>query len=625
MADLSWQAWLTLGVLAGMTGLLVRGKRPELVLMGALALLLTAGVLTPAEAFAGFANPAVIVIGLMFVVAAGVERTSALGFLDGLLRPRSARPGAAVARLMLPNAILSAFTNNTPQVAMFIPRVQAWARESGIPASKMLIPLSTATIVGGWLALIGTSTNLVVDGYLRAAGLEGFGFFELAWVGVPATLVVSLYYATIGHRLLPSRVGAEAARQTRTYQFDLRVAAGAPFAGQSVEAAGLRTLGRAFLAHVRRESAVAEPVLEPVGAGGPLGEPAAGGDGVPGPQPAGRPDGAEMARPETVLLPGDVLSFVGDAEAMDALLRRPGLERTVPVLSGASGKALPPLPLYEAVVSPRSALVGKTLKAVDFRTRYGGVVLAVQRQDAPLDGALGRTPLRAGDLLLVEGRPGLAERLAAHADDFALVAPLDAQRPVSGKAPIALGLLVGVIVAAGTGWLPLETAALLAAVGMVVTGCIRGREARASVDVPVLVVVAAALGIGLAVENTGLAAVAARGVLAAGAQMGPVATLALVYLCTNILTELITHKAAAVLMLPVALAVATQTGAEPKAFAVAVCIGAAASFLTPIGYQTNLMVMGPGGYRYGDYFRSGLPVSLLVMAVTVTVCALVWL
>lgn len=596
MDALSWQAWYTLGVIAAMTVALVRGLRAEFALTGVLALLLVAGVLTPAEAFAGFSNSAVIVIGLMFIVAAGVEQTAALGFLDNLLRPRSTHPGAAVARLMLPNAVLSAFTNNTPQVAMFIPRVQAWARESGIPASKMLIPLSTATIVGGWLALIGTSTNLVVDGYLRAAGLPGFGFFELAWVGVPATLVVCLYYALIGHRLLPVRAGATAAvRRTRRYQFDLRVGPETVFASKTVEVAGLRELGSAYLVHVRRAGT---------------------GDGTA--------EIVEAVQPETVLLAGDVLSFVGDAGAMDGLLRRPGLERTVPVLEEPGGKP-EALSFFEAVVAPGSLLDGKTLKESNFRERYGGVVLAIQRQDTPIEGALGRVPLRAGDLLLVEGGAGLRERLAEHAADFALVAPLRYPRPVRGKAPIALGLLVAMIVVAGAGWVPLETAALMAALGVVLTGCVKGAAVRRAVELPVLIVVASALAIGLAVEKTGLAAVAASGVMAAGANLGPVAMLVVVYVCTNILTELITHKAAAVLMLPVALTVAERLGADPKAFAVVVCIGAAASFLTPIGYQTNLMVMAPGGYRYGDYFRAGLPVSLLVMAVTVTMCRFVWL
>jgi di/tricarboxylate transporter len=597
MDALTWQAWYTLGVLAAMTVALVRGLRAEIALTGALAFLLVAGVLTPAEAFAGFSNSAVIVIGLMFIVAAGVEQTAALGFLDDLLRPRSTHPGAAVARLMLPNAVLSAFTNNTPQVAMFIPRVQAWSRESGIPASKMLIPLSTATIVGGWLALIGTSTNLVVDGYLRAAGLPGFGFFELAWVGVPATLAVCLYYALVGHRLLPERAGAAAAmRRARRYQFDLRVRPGAPLAGLTVEAAGLRQLGSAYLVHVRRMAGTGDGAVEVV----------------------------EAAQPETVLLGGDVLSFVGDAGAMDGLLRRSDLERTVPVLEGADGRT-EGLPMVEAVVAPNALLEGKTLKEADFRTRYGGIVLAIQRQDAPIEGALGRVPLRAGDLLLIEGQPGVGERLAEHTADFALVAPLRYPRPVRGKAPIALGLLVAMIAMAGAGWVPLETAALVAALGVVLTGCVKGAAVRRAVELPVLIVVASALAIGLAVEKTGLAALAASGVLAAGSSLGPVAMLVVVYACTNVLTELITHKAAAVLMLPVGLAVAERLGADPKAFAVAVCIGAAASFLTPIGYQTNLMVMAPGGYRYGDYVRAGFPVSLLVMAVTVTVCALVWL
>jgi di/tricarboxylate transporter len=363
-----------------------------------------------------------------------------------------------------------------------------------------------------------------------------------------------------------------------------------------VEAAGLRDLGSAYLVHVRRMAGPGRGSTETVVA----------------------------AEPETVLLSGDVLSFIGDAGAMDGLLQQPGLERTVPVLEGAASKT-EGLAMFEAVVAPGSSLGGRTLKEADFRERYGGVVLAIQRQDAPIEGALGRVPLRAGDLLLIEGRAPLRDRLAEHSADFALVAPLGRSRPVHGKAPIALGILVAMIVVAGAGWAPLETAALVAALAMVLTGCLKGTAARRAVELPVLVVVASALAIGLAVEKSGLAGVAAKGVLTAGSALGPVAMIAVVYACTNVLTELVTHKAAVVLMLPVALAVAKTLGAEPKAFAVAVCIAAAASFLTPIGYQTNLMVMAPGGYRYGDYFRSGFPVSLLVMAVTVTACVLVWL
>ena len=582
----TWQAGYTLAVLAVMVWGLARGvARTDLVLLGALGLLLAVGVVDPAEAFAGFSNPAVVAIGALFVVAAGVDRTGALGFLDGLLQPRSERAGPAVLRLMLPTALLSGVLNNTPIVAMLIPRVQAWAKGRGPAASKMLIPLSTAAIVGGWLTLIGTSTNVVVHGLLQAQGLPGFGFFTLTWVGVPAVVVVSLYYALVGHRLLPEGAVPAEGGAGRGYHFELAVTEAAPFAGQTIEAAGFRTLGDAYLARIRRGGAFSD------------------------------------ATPEAALLPGDVLTFVGGPPAFDALLARPGLDRTAPTVGA---ELRPDLLLFEVVVAPGSRLEGRTLREVGFRDRYGGVVVALRRSAEDVGGGLGRVRLRAGDLLLVEGRPGLATRLAALRDDFALVAPVDHVRPVTSRAPVALALLAGMIVLAGTGLVPLATAAFTAALGMIATGCLRGDALRRAVDVPVLLVIGAALGIGAAVEATGLAALAARGIEAV-APLGPVVTLLVVYAVSNGLAELVTNKASAVLMLPVALAVAADLGVDWVPFAVAVTVGSAASFLTPIGYQTNLMVMAAGGYRYTDYTRAGLPVSLLVMAVTVAVCSLVWL
>ena len=583
---LSWTAWYTLAVLVLMVGGLVRGvARTDLVMLGALGLLLVAGVLPPEEAFAGFANPAVVAIAALFVVAAGVERTGALGTLDGLLRPRSASVGAAVARLFLPTALLSGALNNTPIVAMLIPRVQAWSRQTGIPASKLLIPLSTAAIVGGWLTLIGTSTNIVVHGLMRAEGLPGLSFFDLTWVGVPAMLVVGAYYVLVGHRLLPVRAGRGGVPREGDYRFELRVAEGAPFAGRTVEAAGLRTLGDAYLARIRRGDASVE------------------------------------AEPEATLLAGDVLEFAGDVRALDALLARPGLERQAEAVDGGRSD----LPLFEVVIAPGSRLVEQTLQSVRFRERYGGVVLAIRRRDALVEGGLGRVPLRAGDLLLVEGRGALHARLSALADDFALVAPVDHMRPVSRRAPVAMGILVGMIGLVVLGLLPLASAAFAAALGMVVTGCLRGAALQRAIDVPVLLVIGAALGIGHAVETTGLAALAARGVEAVAVWGGPVTALAAVYVAANLLAELITNKASAALMVPVALAVAASLGVNAVPFGVAVAVGSAASFLTPIGYQTNLMVMAAGGYRYTDFTRAGLPVGLIVGAITVAVCALVWL
>ncbi|OZC04551.1 SLC13 family permease [Rubricoccus marinus] len=566
-------------------GLVRSWARTDLVLLGSLGLLLIAGVLSPEDAFAGFANPAVIAIGALFVVAAGVDRTGALGFVDGLLRPRSASKGAAVVRLFVPTAVLSGVLNNTPVVAMLIPRIQAWARERGIPASKLLIPLSTAAIVGGWLTLIGTSTNVVVHGLMQAEGLDGFSFFDLTYIGVPAVLAVGAYYALIGHRLLPNRDGAGGAPR-QDYRFELLVSPEASWLGQTVEEAGLRMLGDAFLSRIRR------------------------GDSVFG------------ASPETPLEAGDVLEFAGDAQAHDALLARPGLLRKAPTVGDGSEADLP---LFEVVVAPGSRLEGKTLKSADFRERYGGVVLAIRRRDGQVEGGLGNVFLRAGDLLLVEGKGALQNRLSVQSQDFALVAPIDTLRPITSRAPIALAILFGMIGLVAFGLLPLASAAFAAALGMVVTGCLRGPSVLRAMDGPVLLVIGAALGIGHAVEVTGLAGVAARGVELIGAWGGPVGALIAVYVVSNLLAELVTNKASAALMVPVALAVAADLGADPVGFCIAVAVGSAASFLTPIGYQTNLMVMSAGGYKYTDFTRAGAPVSLIVAVVTITVCSLVWL
>ncbi|MCH7638650.1 MAG: SLC13 family permease [Bacteroidetes bacterium] len=583
---LTWHAYFTLGALVMMVVALVRGVgRTDLVLLGTLGLLLLVGVVTPEQAFEGFSNPAVIAIASLFIVAAGVERTGALGFLDGLLKPRSSRPAPTLLRLMLPTALLSGMLNNTPIVAMLIPRVQAWARVVGIPASKLLIPLSTAAIVGGWLTLIGTSTNVVVHGLLLSEGLPGFGFFDLAWVGIPAVILVTAYYSLLGNKLLPDRGDTSLPGRVRDYQFELSVLPDAPFIGKTVEEAGLRTLGHAYLARVRRGGAVKE------------------------------------VQPDTTLLPDDILTFVGNVQAHDALVRRAGLERKAPMVDAG----VPDLPLVEAVVAPNSDLAGRTLKEIGFREEYGGVVLGIQRRGSPVKGGLGRVVLSPGDLLLLEGKPALFQRLSARKSDFALVSAHDYVRPAARRAPLSLAILFAMIALVATGVLPLATATFAAALGVVITGCLRGQALGKAIDVQVILVIAAALGLGKAVESTGLASAAAHEIVGLAGAVGPVVMLIIIYAAANLLAELITNKASAVLMLPIALAVATELGSDWKAFAVAVTIASAASFLTPVGYQTNLMVMGAGGYRYTDYARAGFPVSIIVMVVTVMACTLVWL
>ena len=579
---LPWEAWLTLAVVVGLVVALVRDlARPEALLLAALAPLLAAGVLTAEEAFAGFSNSAPLAVGALFVVAAGVQATGALEAADRVLFGRTTRLGVATARMMGTTAALSAVLNNTPLVAMLMPRVQAWCDRTGVPTSKLMIPLSYAAIVGGMTTLIGTSTNLLVAGLMEDAGLEPLGLFDLAAAGVPAALAVIGYFALVGHRALPDR-GLEASPVPAACLFELRV--GPPIAGRTVEAADLRALGDAYLVHVRT------------------------GDDV------------VAASPEAVLRAGDVLLFTGGLDARDRLLARPGLE-AVEAPPEAGG-----LPVFEAVVSGRSALVGRTLREADFREAYGGVVVGVRRRDDVLEGALGRTPLREGDLLLVEAPAAFAERWGRDRDAFYVVAPVrPARARRAGRAPVALSILAGVVGVAAVFDVSIVTTSFLGALAMVATGCLTWAEARRSVDLSVLLVIVAALGLGRAIETSGLAAALAEGVVGAAPGLGPFAVVAAAYLATSLLTEVVTNNAAAALMLGVGLEAARATGAPPEAFAVAVALAASASFLTPVGYQTNMMVMAAGRYRFADYLRSGVAANVIVTAVGLAVIAAVWL
>ena len=581
--------------------------RPDLVLLSGLAALLVTGVVPPAEAFAGFSNPAVLTVGALYVVAGGVQQTSALSRLDRVLFPDTTRLGPVLARFMVPTSVLSGLLNNTPIVAMLTPRLQEWADAQDIPASKLMIPLSYAAITGGMMTLVGTSTNLIVAGLMEAEGYDPLSLFDVTWVGVPAALVVIAYFVLGGHRLLPDRGTSAPAAERRLGQnmFEVTVTAPSPIVGQTVAEAGLRDLGDAYLTHVRRGTEVLQ------------------------------------GRPDRTLEQGDILAFNGSLAARERLLGRRGLTRTLPRPDGAHGAPAryETLPLYEAVIAESSNLVGTTLGEANFREQYQGVVLGIQRQDEPVTSPVGTTELQAGDLLIVEAPDDFEKRWSSGSrEEFYLVAPRNGQARQaaategddegadrSGRAPIALGLTGAMVLAAATGLAPIVTAAFLAALSMIGTGCIRPAEAQRALNVQVLVVIAAALGIGKALQTTGLAKAVAQSVLAFTEPLGPVAVLVALYLMTNLLTEMITNNAAAVLMLPISMAAASSLGAPPVAFGLIVAVAASASFLTPIGYQTNLMVMSPGGYRFSDYARVGWPVTLLVMTTSVTIITLVWL
>jgi di/tricarboxylate transporter len=607
LASLGPDAWITIATVVGIVGALVGDwGRPDFVLLSGIAILLVAGVVSPKQAFAGFSNSAVLTVGALYIVAGGVQHTDALSRLDQVLFAQTTRLSPLLARFMVPTSLLSGLLNNTPIVAMLTPRLQQWADEQGIPASKLMIPLSYAAITGGMMTLVGTSTNLIVAGLMEAEGYEPLHLFDVTWVGVPAALAVVVYFVFGGHRLLPDRGTSAPAVETELGEemFEVKVTLQSPVVGQTVAEAGLRDLGDAYLTHVRRGSKV------------------------------------QQATPRLQLEQGDVLTFNGSLAARERLLERPGLKRTLPDADRRDEDPVryETLPLYEAVIAESSNLVGATLGEANFREEYQGVVLGIQRENEPVTGPVGTTRLRAGDLLIVEAPTDFEKRWSSGSrDEFYIVAPRDGRARNENTnedeeeddrthlAPLALGLTGSMVLAAAVDLVPIVTAAFLAALLMILTGCITAAEAQRALNVQVLVVIAAALGVGKAIETTGLAQLAANGVLGVTAVWGPVAALAGIYLVTNLLTEIITNNAAAVLMLPISTATASTLGAPPKAFGLIVAIAASASFLTPIGYQTNLMVMAPGGYRFRDYARVGWPVTLLVMTISVTIISALWL
>ncbi len=579
---------LVLAVLAGtLTALALTRIPPDAILVGALAVLLAAplpaaegwrvGVLRPEDALAGFANPGLAVVALLFVVVAGLRETGAVDWLAQafLGRPRSLR--GALLRIVTPVIGTSAFLNNTPVVAMLIPAVSDWAKRLRIAPSKLMIPLSYAAILGGSCTLIGTSTNLVVAGLMESeASLPSMGLFDITRVGLPCALVGALFLILAGPRLLPSRGSATSAlADPREYTLELLVPPGSPLAGRTIEQAGLRNLPGCYLVEIERGG----EILSAVG-------------------------------PDQGLAAGDRLLFAGVVESIRDLSNLRGLAPATDQVFKLDSPRYRRR-LFEAVVSPSCPMVGRSIRLGRFRTRYDGAVIAVARNGERLRGKIGDIELRPGDTLLVEADPDFDER-QRNSRDFLLVSALvDSTPRRHDRAPLALALLLGLVVTMGTGWLPLVSAALLTATAMVLLRCCTVAEARRSIDWSVLLVIGAALALGKAMETSGTSAWIAHGLLAPAAEH-PWLALAVVYAITSILTEVITNNAAVALMFPLAQVVAGELGVSFLPFAIALMMAGSASFATPIGYQTNLMVYGPGGYRFTDFLRIGLPMNVLM-------------
>lgn len=613
---MGWEAWFTLAVVALVFLGMVRDVGPpDMLLLGGTLALALAGVIKPEEAFAGFANEAMLVVAALFVVVGGLRETGALDALGARMLGRASTARGALGRMALWINTALLFLTNTSIVAMLLPVVTEWCRKHKISPSRLLIPLSFFTVLRGTVTLIGTSTNLVVSGLLLQASLthplgdrlhhalRPVSFFEITPVGVPIAVLGTLYLLFIGSRLLPDRKDLleQLDETSREYLVDLRVEPGCRLVGRTVEEGGLRHLPGLFLVELRR----GEHSLSPVG-------------------------------PDDVIEAGDRLTFTGVVSSIVDLERIPGLVPAVDEEYQEAGDHRTRR-LSEAVISPTSPLIGRTIRDANFRTHYNAAIIAVHRGGERLSGRLGDIVLREGDTLLLQTGAHFA-RVHRNNADFILVSSVEDARPVRHeRARTALTILTGVILLMAFGGQKFTLAgmhfrvpeivviAFLGAILMVATRCISASEARQSLNWQTLLSIAAAFGLGKALQNSGAAEVIANMVVRNTAQWGgPLGVLAACYLVTMVLTELLSNAAAAAIMFPFALSMANEMGVSPRPFAISIMFAASLAFATPVGYQTNLMVYGPGGYKFSDFTRVGLPLNLLVWLLSVLLIPLFW-
>ncbi|MFW6192682.1 MAG: SLC13 family permease [Gemmatimonadota bacterium] len=583
------EALLTFAVLLATVGLMALDiVSPDYLLLGALMVLAGAGVLEPSEAASGFSNPAVLAIGGLFLVAAGVRATGLIDRVTSAMFGEGASLRRVLARLTTLAASGSAFLSNTAIVAIGIPTLDRWARERGISPSKLLIPLSYASIIGGVSTLIGTSTNIVVDGLMRENGISGLGFFELAAVGVPLAVVVILYLTFVSPRLLPARESPETpAQDVQEYVAEMRLEPGSPLVDRTVEEAGLLDVQDLYVVRIARETGVIAPV-----------------------------------EPGERLAADDRISFAG---ALHGIVKLADLEGLRPVTTAEEApEAEPTWEFYQAVVTPGSPLVGTHIREAEFRARYNATVLAVQRRGEEIPESIAEVMLRPGDTLILEASPEFG-RAHRESSEFFVVSPLEGTVPRrSEKQVLAAGVLAAMIASVAAGALTLPVAAPLAGLAMIATGCVGPDEARRSVDWSVLVAIGSAIGIARALEASGGAQILGEGIGALAGAAGHWGLLLGVFFGTVVLTELVMNQAAAALMFPIVLALAGAQGLDPRPLVLIATVAASLSFSTPLNYTTNLMVYGPGKYRFADFTRTGVPLQLVLSVVAVAVLQLVW-
>lgn len=593
----TFQMLLTFAVLGGVFLCFIKEWLPsDLVALSGMCVLLATGVLGEEELKKVFSNPAPMTIGAMFVLGEALQRT---GAIDWLAHRFENWAGKSMNRALIILALivvpLSAFMNNTPVVIVFLPVMMAFARKSGLKASKLLIPLSFLSILGGTITLIGTSTNLLVAGVAIERGQKPFGIFEISSLGVIYAIVGFVYLYFFGRHLLPSRDTVSSlldAEDTRRFCSAAEILEGSPLAGGRLIEHPLFSDRKRTIVYevVRRGRRVDDVPLDAI-----------------------------------VIQEGDIFWFRATSKQLAEIRATKGVGMLHDKVSGEAdeGKGDVEVKTVEAIIGRQSDLVGKSVRESNIRRGFGVVVAAVHRKGINISQGYQDIRLAFGDTLIMEGPVHNLMRLQQEGHFLSLNESV-VKTPRKSKVAIAVSILALVVIGAACGLISITSAALIGAVLAIVTRCMDLRDSYKSIEWSILFLIYGMLGIGLAMEKTGGAELIANQVVSLLQSFGPVVVLAAIYLLAWVLTELVTNNAVAILLTPIAISIAVSMGVDPRPFIVAIMFGASASFSTPIGYQTNTYVFGAGGYKFGDFLKVGIPLNVILWGVATYFIPRIW-